>query len=91
MTPDTLPSRGRQDGARSSAGDGPSDPSRRRFLAGAAAVAAGTVVGMPAASAQDRRRERDRHADDPGLLIDLTRCIGCGSCVAACKLDHGLG
>jgi len=90
MTPDTLPSRGRQDGARSSAGDGPSDPSRRRFLAGAAAVAAGTVVGMPAASAQDRRRERDRHADDPGLLIDLTRCIGCGSCVAACKLDHGL-
>jgi Fe-S-cluster-containing dehydrogenase component len=25
------------------------------------------------------------------LMIDLTRCIGCGSCEAACKLEHHLG
>jgi Fe-S-cluster-containing dehydrogenase component len=25
------------------------------------------------------------------LLIDLARCIGCGSCEAACKLEHRLG
>ncbi|MGH7321651.1 MAG: 4Fe-4S dicluster domain-containing protein [Candidatus Rokuibacteriota bacterium] len=25
------------------------------------------------------------------LLIDLARCIGCGSCEAACKLEHHLG
>src|SRR5439155_76759 len=25
------------------------------------------------------------------LMIDLARCIGCGSCEAACKLEHHLG
>jgi formate dehydrogenase iron-sulfur subunit len=68
----------------------PQDPSRRRFLAGAAAVAVGTVVGVGPASAQERRRTPDQHEDDPGLLIDLTRCVGCAKCVAACKEDNAL-
>ena len=25
------------------------------------------------------------------LMIDLERCIGCKSCEAACKAEHGLG
>ena len=25
------------------------------------------------------------------LMIDLERCIGCKSCEAACKQEHGLG
>ena len=25
------------------------------------------------------------------LMIDMDRCIGCKSCEAACKQEHGLG
>lgn len=70
--------------------------SRRVFLigatatVGAAAVAAGTQVARAGAVA-DRESLARRHADDPALLIDLTRCVGCGRCVRACKLDNDLG
>ena len=26
-----------------------------------------------------------------GLVIDLERCIGCDTCIIACKLENGLG
>jgi formate dehydrogenase iron-sulfur subunit len=74
--------------------------SRRAFLK-TATVAAGTAgilghsVGpahasglVPESNPQVLARE---HADDPGLLVDLTRCVGCGECVRACKLDNDLG
>lgn len=68
--------------------------SRREFLklAGAGAAAVGAQVALPATAAASATPDElaARHADDPGLLIDLTRCIGCGSCATACKLDNRL-
>jgi formate dehydrogenase iron-sulfur subunit len=70
---------------------------RRSFLRTSATVtgAAGLGTLLPTgaetravATAEELETE---HAGDPALLIDLTRCIGCGSCVAACKLTNGLG
>jgi formate dehydrogenase iron-sulfur subunit len=29
--------------------------------------------------------------DSPAILIDTTRCVGCETCVAACKEENGLG
>ena len=73
--------------------------SRRSFLR-AATVAAGTagVVAhsttsahasglVPESNLEELARE---HAGDPGMLIDLTRCVGCSKCVRACKLDNDL-
>ncbi|MBI4160917.1 MAG: formate dehydrogenase, partial [Acidobacteria bacterium] len=28
-------------------------------------------------------------ADQKAILVDITRCIGCRSCVVACKEVHG--
>jgi formate dehydrogenase iron-sulfur subunit len=74
--------------------------SRRSFLR-AATVAAGTtaILSQTATSAgaselvpEDDLEELAReHADDPGMLIDITKCVGCGKCVRACKLNNDLG
>lgn len=69
--------------------------SRRGFLKG---IAAGAVVSGVAASGHPRRHPRSElveelateHAGDRAMLIDLTRCIGCGRCVQACKLENDL-
>lgn len=74
--------------------DRPADPSRRRFLklAGVAVGAVGLEAAVPGgraatASVDELARE---HAGDPAMLIDLSRCIGCGACVVACKYQHDL-
>ena len=72
---------------------------RRRFLVEAtgAATSAGLAAAVGTARAAGVGAITDpgglarEHADDPGLLIDLTRCVGCGRCVRACKLRAGLG
>jgi formate dehydrogenase iron-sulfur subunit len=79
--------------------DDPGGISRRSFLR-AATVAAGTtaIVAHSAAPAgaselapEGNPEELARkHADDPGMLIDITKCVGCGKCVRACKLDNDL-
>jgi formate dehydrogenase iron-sulfur subunit len=70
---------------------------RRRFLelagvaAGATVATAASASEPAAASAEERISELAReHAEDPALLIDVTRCIGCGACVTACKLENDL-
>jgi formate dehydrogenase iron-sulfur subunit len=71
---------------------------RRAFLrAAAVAGGAGVVATAPTSAAaselvpeSDPQELAREHADDPGLLIDITRCVGCGECARACKLDNDL-
>jgi len=62
--------------------------SRRRFLsaslAGGAALTVGTA-GRARASAN-----LEGYPDGMGVLVDLTRCVGCRSCEAACNREQGL-
>jgi len=73
--------------------------SRRSFLR-TATVAAGTAGFVAHSGAAARASElaagfnpeelAREHADDPAVLLDLTRCVGCAKCVRACKLDNEL-
>lgn len=61
---------------------------RRKFL-GLAPVAVATVaMAAPAVTGEDELALE--HAADPAVLIDLTKCVGCGRCVDACKADNAL-
>ena len=57
------------------------DISRRTFLKGGMAAAAGVAAGsIPGAAAAARPEEKAQLA----TLLDINKCIGCGACVAAC-------
>ena len=60
---------------------------RRNFLKGGiAATAAATVL-------KDKESEAhnfEGYPDGMGVLVDLTRCVGCRSCEAACNKEQGL-
>ena len=59
---------------------------RRAFLKGAAvAGAVATVASGPA----EAREKRAAPADAVGMLYDATLCIGCKTCVVACKQANG--
>jgi formate dehydrogenase iron-sulfur subunit len=69
---------------------------RRGFLKG---VAVGAVTaGVAAAEPRPRKRApsgidrelAEEHAGDRAMLVDLTRCVGCGRCVRACKIENDL-
>jgi Fe-S-cluster-containing dehydrogenase component len=62
------------------------ETNRRDLLKGLAAAAVATAVPVCATA-------RERHAPLPGavgLLYDSTKCIGCKTCVVACKQEKGL-
>jgi Fe-S-cluster-containing dehydrogenase component len=59
---------------------------RRSLLKGLASVATLTLIPNTAAEARERRIAPD---DAVGLLYDTTRCIGCKTCVVACKEANG--
>lgn len=61
---------------------------RRRFL-GLAPVAVASLTLASGTEASEGELAQ-AHALDPAVLIDLTRCVGCGRCVDACKADNGL-
>jgi len=62
--------------------------SRRRFLAaGVAGCAATTLSGPRKALAAG---SFTGYPDGMGVLVDLTRCIGCRSCEAACNKEQNL-
>ena len=57
---------------------------RRTLLKGIAGAAA---VSATPALARERKTARE---DAVGLLYDATKCIGCKTCVVACKEENGL-
>jgi formate dehydrogenase iron-sulfur subunit len=70
--------------------------SRRTFLK---AIGVGAVTAGVAASPRSRRHPPEsklveelaqEHTGDRSMLIDLTRCVGCGDCVRACKIENDL-
>ena len=62
--------------------------SRRRFLAASVAgCAATTLAGSKKALAAG---SFSGYPDGMGVLVDLTRCIGCRSCEAACNKEQNL-
>lgn len=62
----------------------PPPVSRRGFLGSCACAGLVPLAAAPAVGAA-------LEAPDPGMgvLVDLTRCIGCRSCENACRLKHG--
>ncbi|MHC4441731.1 MAG: 4Fe-4S dicluster domain-containing protein [Planctomycetota bacterium] len=68
-------------------------PSRREFIRLAVYNTAGLCVGsMVAFGKTADRSSGDKVANlnqfDWGFIVDTTRCIGCGSCVRACKIEN---
>lgn len=67
---------------------------RRDFLrglgAGAAALIAAQLLHAQTASAQQTAASGELALPQWGMLIDLTRCVGCNSCALACaEVNHG--
>ena len=65
----------------------PVDKERRQFLKGVAATAAATVVGTKEAKAFHKVEPKD---DWYAMLFDSTRCVGCKTCMVACKRTNNL-
>jgi Fe-S-cluster-containing dehydrogenase component len=61
---------------------------RRFFFKAAAAIGAGGLAKSAAASTQRDRAEA--FANSKAVLVDITKCIGCRSCEAACAEANGL-
>ena len=70
-------------------------PERRRFLRLALYSAAGVCVGSLTALAQFAGKSPPGSPEELksyywGFVVDTTRCIGCGSCVRACKIENNV-
>jgi len=62
--------------------------SRRRFLAGSLAGSAAITLATTRTSLAAGSFEG--YPDGMGVLVDLTRCVGCRSCEAACNREQNL-
>jgi tetrathionate reductase subunit B len=68
---------------------------RRQFLRVGLYTAAGLLCGsLFAFTKKDKEIEVKGYDDllkfDWGFIVDTTRCIGCGSCVRACKIENNV-
>lgn len=63
---------------------------RRRFMGWMGAAAVGSLVPGAARGAR-LDKQFSGHRDSPGVLHDITRCIGCRRCEAACNRVQELG
>jgi Fe-S-cluster-containing dehydrogenase component len=61
---------------------------RRRFLA--ASLAGGTAATLAPARKALGAATFEGYPDGMGVLVDLTRCVGCRSCEAACNKEQQL-
>ncbi|HPS77504.1 MAG TPA: hydrogenase 2 operon protein HybA [Thermoanaerobaculaceae bacterium] len=61
---------------------------RRAFLKGAAVAGAGAAAAVVSSPAEAREK-RAVPADAVGMLYDAALCIGCKTCVVACKQANG--
>jgi len=63
---------------------------RRKFLQGS--IAGGVTAAAAGLSIQDSHAARsfEGYPDSMGVLVDLTKCVGCRSCEAACNKEQGL-
>jgi len=61
------------------------NPSRRQFLKIAGATGAALLAGRPA------RASEGHHVNNEtvGMLYDATKCVGCKTCMSACKRVNG--
>ena len=71
----------------------PDSHSRRRFVRLALYNTAGLCVGSLAAfgkseDAAPQKDPEDLSRFEWGFIVDTTRCIGCGACVRACKIEN---
>jgi len=62
--------------------------SRRTLLKGVLAAVASTVSMQPLR--KTLAHDFQGYDSNMGVLVDLSRCIGCRSCEAACSREHGL-
>lgn len=62
--------------------------SRRKFLAGS--LAGGAAVMMAPAKQALASADFSGFPDGMGVLVDMTRCVGCRSCEAACNKEQNL-
>lgn len=62
--------------------------SRRKFLA--ATLAGGAAMTLVPAGKSLASGSFEGYPEGMGVLVDLTRCIGCRSCEAACNREQGL-
>lgn len=64
--------------------------SRRRFLKSTVIAGGSAVAAMLPTKSAFAGKEFSGYPDRVGVLVDLTRCIGCRTCEAACNKEHGL-
>ncbi|MGD0583433.1 MAG: 4Fe-4S dicluster domain-containing protein [Bacteroidales bacterium] len=66
-------------------------PSRRKFLK-SAAILTGATIGYSwlksSAFLLHAAEPEDKNVPWYGIVIDIEKCIGCGSCAASCKLEN---
>ena len=74
------------------AADGPGGPDRRSFIVATCAVAAGlpfaVVQGAQEPAPPPTPAGYDPTAHYYGMGVDISKCIGCGRCVAACAAEN---
>lgn len=66
--------------------------SRRSFCKNGLIVVAGTIVPLAALELFDPRKPSAKTGDDEKVrwvfLVDTRKCVGCGFCVKACKIEN---
>lgn len=67
--------------------------SRRKFLTACAPVLGGAAAGLTLLTADHKTAKAAPHVDAdevPAILIDVSRCVGCGNCQRSCAAANAL-